>query len=174
MDDCIYITDDENIQEDGDVEIVKTVESKHEDSFPVIIATVNLATEPQPPASWPRHLRNHPRKKTRSQPPPAPHVATPSTIHIRESTPTPPTPITIQPSPPPQPAPPSPRGPKCTICLTAFATRKEEGFKIIITKCGHLFCDTCINGSMKALGRRCPKCRKAISPREKFIEVFDL
>lgn len=63
---------------------------------------------------------------------------------------------------------------ECPICMTSMASRKQEGHKIIITDCGHMFCADCITGCINNLGRRCPKCRRAMPIREKFIEVFDI
>lgn len=175
MDDCIYITDDENPQ-DEDVEIIKQVVSKDDDS-PIIIEAIDCI-EPlpsqrpprhQPPTNHHHHQRHHQHHLQNNRPSSAKKLFKKPRSQSPTSSPKQATGLAAAAAPPPS----SPSGPKCTICLTVFAVRKQEGFKIIVTKCGHFFCDICIQGSIKALGRKCPKCRKAIGAREKFIEVFD-
>lgn len=65
-------------------------------------------------------------------------------------------------------------GMKCPICIETCVNIKKRGEKIIVTKCGHIFCDSCIKRSFASSGnRKCPKCRKNV-PRGNFIELFDV
>lgn len=93
--------------------------------------------------------------------------------------------------------PPPPVGPRCPVCLEPFenvscsqparrnrfssklmssyffplqAGKASEPRKIVSTKCGHLFCETCLKESLK-LSKTCPKCRIKIGPRM-FHPVF--
>lgn len=79
-------------------------------------------------------------------------------------------PHTIAPRPPPSPR---AEGMKCPICIETCINIKKRGVKIIVTKCGHIFCDNCIKQSFQATGRKCPKCRKNV-PKGPLIEVFDV
>lgn len=78
------------------------------------------------------------------------------------------------------PAPPRPQSPpenslKCPICIEPYTSIKRNGARIIVTRCGHLFCDPCLKKAIQENGRKCPKCRKNIpkSPTA-LIEVFDV
>lgn len=76
--------------------------------------------------------------------------------------------------PPPRPETP-PDAPKCPVCIEAFSNIKKRGKKIVVTRCGHMFCDHCLQQSMKAAGRICPKCRKKIPKGPTaVIEIFDI
>lgn len=98
-----------------------------------------------------------------------------------------PEPIIIRPrriSPQAPPKPPSPQRPpsppttelKCPICIETYANIKRNGNKTVVTRCGHMFCDSCLKKSMSNSGnRKCPKCRKNIPKGVTgIIEVFDI
>lgn len=79
--------------------------------------------------------------------------------------------------PPPPPRPPaSPETSlKCPICMESFKAIKTRGSKVVVTRCGHLFCDPCLKKAFQENGRKCPKCRKAvIRGATAVIEVFDV
>lgn len=80
----------------------------------------------------------------------------------------------IQPS-PPRPESPSENSLKCPICIESYKNVRKRGIKIVVTRCGHLFCDFCLKKAMSENGRKCPKCRRNIakSPTA-IIEVFDV
>ncbi|KAH7576377.1 hypothetical protein ACOSP7_003368 [Xanthoceras sorbifolium] len=69
--------------------------------------------------------------------------------------------VTILPSPPPPP----PKEPTftCPICMGPLV---EE----MSTKCGHIFCKTCIKSAIAAQNK-CPTCRKRVTAKE-LIRVF--
>lgn len=73
----------------------------------------------------------------------------------------------------PQPPPSPPNALKCPICIETYVAVKQRGFKIVTTKCGHIFCDFCLKKALSANGRKCPKCRKNV-PRAGIIEIFDV
>lgn len=73
----------------------------------------------------------------------------------------------------PQPPPSPPNALKCPICIETYITVKQRGFKIVTTKCGHIFCDFCLKKALSSNGRKCPKCRKNV-PRAGVIEIFDV
>lgn len=85
----------------------------------------------------------------------------------------------LQQQPAPAPQPPRPQSPpdslKCPICIETYVNIKKRGLKIVVTRCGHIFCDFCLSKATKDNGRKCPKCRKAI-PRGPagIIEIFDV
>lgn len=64
---------------------------------------------------------------------------------------------------------------KCPICIETFKTIKLQGTKCVVTRCGHLFCESCLKKALQQNGRKCPKCRKNV-PRSPtaVIEVYDL
>lgn len=84
---------------------------------------------------------------------------------------------------PPQPTPPlktKPTSPPpnqltCPICLETYVNIRKGGTKIVVTRCGHLFCDSCLRKSFKDSLRKCPKCRKTIPKSNTgVIEIFDM
>lgn len=81
---------------------------------------------------------------------------------------------------PPQPPPPPPESsqensPKCPICLEPYKNVRERGLKLVVTRCGHVFCDFCLKKSIDGNGRKCPKCRKNVPKGPtSIIEVFDV
>lgn len=76
----------------------------------------------------------------------------------------------------PPPSPPSPQGSlKCPICLETYLNVKQRGLKVVVTRCGHIFCDFCLKKAISDNGRKCPKCRKNIPKGPTgFIEIFDV
>ncbi|GAX73905.1 hypothetical protein CEUSTIGMA_g1355.t1 [Chlamydomonas eustigma] len=52
----------------------------------------------------------------------------------------------------------SPEGRKCAICLEKMETMAS-------TPCGHVFCHQCLLDCVK-VGRKCPKCRKAVQVKQ--------
>jgi len=53
----------------------------------------------------------------------------------------------------------------CPVCLDTFEMIKAEGTRrITATKCGHLFCNHCIENSIKNHGN-CPTCREKLTKR---------
>lgn len=76
----------------------------------------------------------------------------------------------------PMPAPPAPPPPgtgltfACPICLDVISNPCS-------TACGHIFCEQCIDASIKASvkqrkGRLCPNCRTKLPPRKSFHRVY--
>lgn len=106
----------------------------------------------------------------------------PEVIEVNDSdTDSTPEPIQLKPplkqakQPPPRTPETPPTAPKCPICIETYANVKKRGFKIVATRCGHVFCDFCLKTALAANGRKCPKCRKNI-PRGPtgIIEIFDV
>jgi len=50
----------------------------------------------------------------------------------------------------------------CSICLDTYVEIKDAGKTIVSTTCGHVFCDTCLQSSLKNNGSQCPVCRKKL------------
>jgi hypothetical protein len=64
---------------------------------------------------------------------------------------------------------------KCPVCLDPFKIIKKRGDKCVVTRCGHLFCDTCLKNSLACNGRKCPTCRKNVPKGPTaIIQVYDL
>lgn len=83
--------------------------------------------------------------------------------------------------PPPKPAqPPRPSTPpgdalKCPICIESYVNVKKRGLKVVVTRCGHIFCDFCLKKAISGNGRKCPKCRKNVPKGPTgIIEIFDV
>jgi Ring finger domain len=53
----------------------------------------------------------------------------------------------------------------CPICLDSLNEIKDGERHIMATKCGHVFCSSCMQGILrdKDMGSRCPTCRKKLS-----------
>lgn len=132
-----------------------TDESTSNDSHPVI--TLEDSTGPQAPVRNPEVI-----DVTND----SDNDSTPEPIHLK--------PPQRRQAPPRTPETP-PNTPKCPICIETYANVKKRGFKIVATRCGHVFCDFCLKNSLAANGRKCPKCRKNI-PRgpTAIIEIFDV
>lgn len=83
--------------------------------------------------------------------------------------------VTPRPKPPKQPSESPPPSLKCPICIETFTNIKKVGNKIVVTRCGHIFCDFCLKRAISDNGRKCPKCRKNV-PRGAtgFIEIYDV
>lgn len=60
---------------------------------------------------------------------------------------------------------------QCPICMETVQQFEKEGRQLMVTRCGHIFCSVCIRESAKAQ-RRCPSCRKPVSLRGGFHELF--
>jgi len=78
-----------------------------------------------------------------------------------------------------RPPPPPPASPdnllKCPICIESFTTLKTKGIKPVVTRCGHLFCDSCLKKAFLEGGRKCPKCRRAVpKSATSVIEIYDI
>lgn len=64
---------------------------------------------------------------------------------------------------------------KCPICIESYNTIKARGIKVVVTRCGHLFCDSCLKKAFTENGRKCPKCRKTIpKSATSVIEIYDV
>lgn len=69
---------------------------------------------------------------------------------------------------------------KCPICIEAFVNIKKQGnAKIVVTKCGHLFCEACLKKAISPPAggtRKCPKCRKTLPKTNPtaYHEIFDI
>lgn len=64
---------------------------------------------------------------------------------------------------------------KCPICIEAYVDVKKRGLKVVVTRCGHIFCDFCLKKAISDNGRKCPKCRKNVPKGATgFFEVFDV
>lgn len=74
---------------------------------------------------------------------------------------------------------PSPETPddslKCPICIESYKNIKKAGSKVVVTRCGHLFCESCLKKAFQENGRHCPKCRKLV-PKSltAVIEIYDV
>lgn len=76
---------------------------------------------------------------------------------------------------PAQPPTPSAISLKCPICIETYVDIKQRGLKVVITRCGHLFCDFCLKKSLSENGRHCPKCRKNVPKGPTaMIQVYDI
>jgi len=50
----------------------------------------------------------------------------------------------------------------CSICLDTYVEIKDVGKTLMSTTCGHVFCSTCLESSLKNNGKTCPVCRKRL------------
>lgn len=93
---------------------------------------------------------------------------------IRDRPPQPYSQVLTRPRPPPRPRTPE-NTLKCPICIDTYKDIKRKGIKIVVTRCGHLFCEYCVKKAISENGRKCPKCRKTIVKGPTgLIEVFDV
>jgi len=53
----------------------------------------------------------------------------------------------------------------CPVCLDSFSQVKASGRRVMANKCGHIFCEECMQGilNQSANARKCPTCRKKLS-----------
>lgn len=134
-------------------DIVEVVDLTKEESV-----VIDITTEPEPP-----------KRRQRGQP---------LLINLGDESPT----NHRSPEPAPRPRLKRPRPPdsppntlKCPICLEPYANVKKNGHKVVVTRCGHIFCDFCLKKAISENGRKCPKCRKAIPKGVTgIIEIFDV
>ncbi|KAJ2946587.1 hypothetical protein O0L34_g12642 [Tuta absoluta] len=69
--------------------------------------------------------------------------------------------VASQPSPPP-------RGlGDCPICMDSLANTT-----VASTLCGHVFCMPCIRAAIRANGKKCPTCRKALKGKDGYHQIF--
>lgn len=54
----------------------------------------------------------------------------------------------------------------CPVCLDSIVSRQP-----VSTNCGHLFCKTCIQESLRVL-KKCPMCKKTLSGRNPFHNIW--
>ena len=58
----------------------------------------------------------------------------------------------------------------CPICLDSLAELKAGNSQLVSTTCGHLFCEPCLQDSVKRT-KQCPTCRKKLTKRQ-FHRVY--
>ena len=78
--------------------------------------------------------------------------------------------VVVIPSTPPgrRPLPPAISSPHeiiCPICMDTKRTFVQAGRSLVTTKCGHLFCDSCLKQSI-ALLHKCPTCSGKLSLKQ--------
>lgn len=56
--------------------------------------------------------------------------------------------------------PPAPDQPNCPICKETFSEIKAAQRALMTTRCGHIFCATCLEMVKKSKTLQCPTCRK--------------
>jgi len=49
----------------------------------------------------------------------------------------------------------------CPVCMETAQQFEKSGRHLMVTRCGHIFCDRCIKTSLRAK-RKCPNCRKPV------------
>lgn len=57
------------------------------------------------------------------------------------------------------------KGVTCPVCLDTSQEIRSSGRQLFSTTCGHVFCNQCINDSIKTQ-KRCPSCRKKLTSRQ--------
>lgn len=50
----------------------------------------------------------------------------------------------------------------CPVCMETIQQFEKDGRQLMVTRCGHIFCEVCIKRAVKAQ-HRCPSCRKPIN-----------
>lgn len=53
----------------------------------------------------------------------------------------------------------------CPICMDTKQTFTDSGRTLVATKCGHIFCDSCIKQSISLL-HKCPTCSKRLTLKQ--------
>lgn len=53
----------------------------------------------------------------------------------------------------------------CPICMDTKQTFTDSGRTLVTTKCGHIFCDSCIKQSISLL-HKCPTCSKRLTLKQ--------
>lgn len=62
---------------------------------------------------------------------------------------------------------------QCKICLTSVSTIEKEGkTKIVASRCGHIFCESCLNQALQVSGKVCPTCRKPLKGKQPYHQIF--
>jgi hypothetical protein len=59
---------------------------------------------------------------------------------------------------------------ECSVCLEPYASSGER--RCVVTKCGHLFCYTCIE-TVRSSGKPCPKCRQRLGKKADIRNLYD-
>ncbi|KAL9275276.1 E3 ubiquitin-protein ligase RNF4-like protein [Drosera capensis] len=90
------------------------------------------------------------------------HIIKSTTYLVMTATPPPP-PVATPPPPPPPPPPPKEPAFSCPVCMGPLV---EE----MSTKCGHIFCKSCIQASIHAQ-KKCPTCRRKLAMKD-IIRVY--
>lgn len=60
---------------------------------------------------------------------------------------------------------------ECPICMDVFESAGAK--RCVVTKCGHIFCYSCITTVMTDINSTCPKCRSKLGKRNSLIALYD-
>lgn len=55
----------------------------------------------------------------------------------------------------------------CPICLESVSKREP-----VTTMCGHIFCKACIRAAITATSKKCPMCKKGLTGKTPYIQIF--
>lgn len=58
----------------------------------------------------------------------------------------------------------------CPVCMETAQQIEKDGRRLMVTRCGHIFCNVCINKAVQ-VKRKCPTCRKAV-PQSSYHPLF--
>lgn len=61
---------------------------------------------------------------------------------------------------------------KCPVCLEDFDDIIANKTKVMSTKCGHIFCEPCLQASLQANSKLCPTCRTKLTAKTHYHQIF--
>eukprot|EP00092_Neocalanus_flemingeri_P035798 GFUD01038978.1.p1 GENE.GFUD01038978.1~~GFUD01038978.1.p1 ORF type:complete len:287 (-),score=67.57 GFUD01038978.1:217-969(-) len=68
------------------------------------------------------------------------------------------------------PSSPAPHSIQCPVCLESLSSIRRNGYQVLSTTCGHVFCSHCLPECVR-LNSQCPTCRKNLA-RVDFHQLF--
>eukprot|EP00092_Neocalanus_flemingeri_P007531 GFUD01008129.1.p1 GENE.GFUD01008129.1~~GFUD01008129.1.p1 ORF type:complete len:155 (+),score=46.79 GFUD01008129.1:376-840(+) len=68
------------------------------------------------------------------------------------------------------PSSPAPQSIQCPVCLESLSSIRRNGYHLLSTTCGHVFCSHCLPECIR-LNSQCPTCRKRLA-RGDYHQLF--
>eukprot|EP00092_Neocalanus_flemingeri_P041271 GFUD01044941.1.p1 GENE.GFUD01044941.1~~GFUD01044941.1.p1 ORF type:complete len:173 (-),score=49.93 GFUD01044941.1:185-682(-) len=68
------------------------------------------------------------------------------------------------------PSSPAPQSIQCPVCLVSLSSIRRNGYHLLSTTCGHVFCSHCLPECIR-LNSQCPTCRKRLA-RGDYHQLF--
>eukprot|EP00092_Neocalanus_flemingeri_P035795 GFUD01038975.1.p1 GENE.GFUD01038975.1~~GFUD01038975.1.p1 ORF type:complete len:191 (-),score=51.78 GFUD01038975.1:39-542(-) len=65
---------------------------------------------------------------------------------------------------------PAPQSIQCPVCLESLSSIRRNGYQVLSTTCGHVFCSHCLPECIR-LNSQCPTCRQRLT-RDDYHQLF--